>query len=770
MVQRPFPRVVVYTAVFGGYDDPPAVVHPDPEIDYIFFTEDEHAVVPAPWKLRAISRAHADPQRDARRVKLLPHLFVGEYEVSVWMDANCELHGLDAAGALALLEDADLAVPSHQERSCLYDESEAVMELRLDLPEIVTRQMVEYRSLGFPAYFGLHATMFLVRRHLGQACRQFSHAWWRELQGHSKRDQLSFDFVRWKYQANVRSLPLSFFGNPVFQWNMNHKVPRARFPHLPASGHQGDLANGATPRREIPMGMSPTARVREEIADRGHAQPVPVFSTTECRWLMGVLDNNFEQPAQWYKGWAVSKRAFYDVAVDWRILSHVRAVLGESVVLWGACLVHRMPGEEHPWHTDIESSAPTARTVSVWIGLQGTCAETSLKMAPGSHEFGITVQEKATQKGRRRHEIRDEDIAAWVKECGATEEPESVPMRDGEALFFDGRAWHGSNNLSPHLSRTALLLQYAAVDTPIRMPAIGHCEWPFKILEQPWPPCLLVSGRDGTGINRITQPPLLSDALEGGRLPSAIHHAPTPPLAAGRLGWKSHFFFRGFTAGIADFSCHMSVLHQGKCPHPPHQHPEEEILLVLEGEVEAHYPTWQRHGRKTLGAGAMAYYPAGFYHTLTTTSEQPARYLMLRWISDPSGEWPQMGPGVFLTPDTLSPDEASSAAAEPGWRQELLFEGATGHLSKLHCHVTFMKPGAGYEPHVDGYDVVLVVLEGEVSCSGGTVCAGSVIFCPAGEPHGLKNTGSATAKYLAIEFQAGRMMMRRLLEEGVVVD
>lgn len=761
--------MVVYTAVFGGYDDPPVVRKPDPAVSYLFFTDDAQALVPQPWEVRVLAPVFEDPQRDARRVKLLPHVFVSEYDVSVWMDANCELLDLDATGAVKLLEDADLAVPSHQERSCIYDEAETVLELRLDRPEIVTMQMAGYRSLGFPAYFGLHTTMFLVRRHLAQACRQFSDAWWRELQGHSKRDQLSFDFVRWKFQAGVRSLQLSCFENQIFRWNANHKTPRGRSPHFPANNPQDDLANGAARGQEVPMVKPLRDRVREELATRGYAQPVPVFSTTECRWLMGVLDNSFENPAQWYKGWAVSKRSFYDVAVDWRILSHVRAALGENIVLWGACLVHRMPGDAHPWHSDIESSAPSARTVSVWIGLEGTCAETSLMVAPGSHEFGITVQEKAAQKGRRRHEIRDEDIAAWVKECGATEEPALVPMRDGEALFFDGRAWHGSNNLSPHLSRTALLLQYAAVDTPIRMPAIGHCEWPFKILEHPWPPCLLVSGKDGTGINRITQPPLLPDAMEGARLRSANLPAPSPPLAAGNLGWRSHFFFRGYTAGIADFSCHMSALGHGKCPHPPHQHPEEELLVVLDGEVEAHYPTWQPHRRRTLRAGAVAYYPAGFYHTLTTTSEQPARYLMLRWISDPSGEGPQMEPGVFTIPETFPPDEASSAA-EPGWKQALLFEGATAHLSKLHCHVTFMEPGAGYEPHVDGYDVVIIVLEGEVSCFGGNVRAGGVIFCPAGEPHGVKNTGSATAKYLAIEFHSGRMMMRRLLEEGVVVE
>lgn len=771
------PRVVVYTAVFGGYDAPPVVHEPDPALTYLFFTEDELVAVPLPWERRYVPRVFEDPQRDARRVKLLPHLFVGEYDASVWVDANCELLKVDAGGVLDLLGDADFAVPSHAERACVYEESEAVLELELDYSELVAAQMERYRSLGLPAYWGLHATMFLVRRHQTAAARQFSDAWWHELQSHSKRDQLSFDFVRWRSEARVKTLSLPGFANPIFRWNGTHKLPRpghaSREAHSPsagtrtgANGAKHDLANGAARSQGRLMEKSVAERVKEELASQGYARPVPVFSTAECRWLMGALENHFERPAQWYKGWAVSKRSFYEVAVDWRILSHVKAALGENVLLWGACLVHRMPGEVHPWHSDIESSAPTARTVSVWIGLQGTCEHTSLKIVPGSHEFGATVQEKAAQKGRRRNEITDDDIAVWVKECGAPDEPQLVPMNDGEALFFDGRIWHGSNNLSPHLSRTAVLLQYAAVDTPIRMPVLGHCEWPFKVLEQPWPPCLLMSGKDDAGINRITQPPLLPDALERPRLRSANHLAPSPPLSAGALGWQSHFFFRGYTAGIADFSCHMSALGQGKCPHPPHQHPEEELLLVLEGEVEAHYPTWQGSSRKTLLAGDVAYYPAGFYHTLTTTSTQPARYLMLRWISDPSGEMPQMGPEVFTTPVSLR----SSDTDLDGWWQALLFEGATGHLNKLHGHVTCMQPGAGYEPHVDGYDIVLIVLEGEVSCFGSVVGGGGVIFCAAGEPHGLKNTGRVIARYLVIEFHAGRMMQRRLLEEGTVVD
>ena len=31
--------------------------------------------------------------------------------------------------------------------------------------------------------------------------------------------------------------------------------------------------------------------------------------------------------------------------------------------------------------------------------------------------------------------------------------------------------------------------------------------------------------------------------------------------------------------------CHVSVLSPGRCPHPPHSHVEEELLIILDGEA-----------------------------------------------------------------------------------------------------------------------------------------------------------------------------------------
>lgn len=764
--------VVVYTAVFGGYDDPPTVRNPDPALSYVFFTDDANARVAPPWQVRILSPVFDDPQRDARRVKLLPHLFVGEHRVSVWVDANCQLLDLTSSEILEMLGDADIAVLPHRHRSCVYEESEAVLALRLDSPDRVNRQMAACREAGFPARHGLHATMFLVRRHNTPACREFDDDWWEQIQRFSKRDQLSFDFVAWRSPAVVKTVPLSYLDNPVFHWPGKHKLPSRRATagldqRPPSSAARvSELANPAGPRQFPGMLEQPAECIQAQLAAQGFADPVRVFPDEECSWLIENLERAPEAPADWFKGRAVTARAFYEAAVDWRIISRISAALGEDVMLWGATLVLREPRQVHPWHSDIESCAPSGRAVSVWIGLSGTRPETSLKVMPGSHRLDITVQEKAWQKGKRRHEIREEDVIDWAREGGLAGDPRLVPMRDGEALFFDGRLWHGSNNQSPDLTRTALLLQYASVETPIRIPELGQCEWPFRFLESPRPKCLMVKGRDRAGVNSMVPPPMLQGADEAQRLQSAVYPFAVPDETGETSGWRTRYQFRGWTAAVADLSCHLSALDPGRSPHPPHQHPEEEILVVLDGEVEVILPDLgsdPERGCRRLRPGQFAYYPAGFYHSLVATSQAPACYLMLKWFSDPSAYGPPLGPGVF----TAFGPGAHKVAGADGYATTVVFEGPTAWLSRLHCHATVLEAGAGYPPHADPYDVVIVVLEGEVEVFGRRVQRHGVIFCGAGEPHGMNNPGSAPARYLVFELHGGKLAAQRVQDESV---
>lgn len=217
-------------------------------------------------------------------------------------------------------------------------------------------------------------------------------------------------------------------------------------------------------------------------------------------------------------------------------------------------------------------------------------------------------------------------------------------------------------------------------------------------------------------------------------------------------GWAPHPLFRGWTRGLSYLSCHASVLATGQCPHSPHSHKEEEVLLLLSGEVALILPEHASDENKEvqLSPGQFAYYPAHYPHTLKATSPEPANYLMFKWQHRDADVGSPLGFGRYAI------DHLLDTRPEIGFHHRLVFEGPTRYLKKLNCHASTLTPGVGYDPHRDLYDVAIVVLSGEVRTLGQRAGANSVIFYPAGELHGMHNPAGETATYLVFEFHSRR--------------
>ena len=241
----------------------------------------------------------------------------------------------------------------------------------------------------------------------------------------------------------------------------------------------------------------------------------------------------------------------------------------------------------------------------------------------------------------------------------------------------------------------------------------------------------------------------MSDSLTSQVFPVQI---PLPPDE--KIGWKPYPIFHGSTAILQSLSCHVSVLTRGHSPHPPHTHNEEEILLLLTGEVNLIIQDDQAIDgvrRKRMKPGQFVYYPIKLAHTIETVSEEPANYLMLKWFAEPE----DFGSALPLKQhDAVSPDEKTVNADE--FRTYLVFEGPTAYLRRLQCHTSTLMPNGGYDPHVDTYDVAIIVLEGEIETLGERVVPHGVVIYPAGEPHGLRNPGEMAAKYIVFEFHGNK--------------
>ncbi len=216
--------------------------------------------------------------------------------------------------------------------------------------------------------------------------------------------------------------------------------------------------------------------------------------------------------------------------------------------------------------------------------------------------------------------------------------------------------------------------------------------------------------------------------------------------------WRAYSVFNRPTAITKNLESHVSFLSAGHTPHPPHQHPEEELILVLSGEVEiirAHDPSWQRHTTEKVGPRSVVYHHSGQYHTVRGVGPEPAIYLVLSWRGEPRNtEQSVLQSSTFdLNPAFVSqlnnPDDMSSPR---------IFESPTLYLHKLHCHITVLKPGAGYPPHEDPHEVAIFTVDGTVETLGQRVGPNSVIFYAADEPHGMKNVGATPATYVVFEF------------------
>jgi len=207
-------KVVIYTAIFGDYDNLLLPEHIDPGIDYVCFTDrprNNYGV----WQMRSAPYFHPDPTRIARWVKTHPHELFPDHEVAVWLDGNIVLRGdVNKYIEMVLLEDAHFGFVSHPHRECFYEEAEACKRLGKDVTEIIDQQVDHYRRHGLPPHRPLFETGFMVVR-LGSATTcEALYSWWQQIEQFSRRDQLGLAWVN-HHISNLRIVPLLPQGTSV---------------------------------------------------------------------------------------------------------------------------------------------------------------------------------------------------------------------------------------------------------------------------------------------------------------------------------------------------------------------------------------------------------------------------------------------------------------------------------------------------------------------------------------------------------------------------
>lgn len=209
-------EIIVYTAIFGNCDVL-SEIKKYPSADYVCFT-DNKKLKSKTWDVRYV-KSNKNPYMQAKKYKILPHLFFKNYRYSIWQDGT---HTLMVPPKILInyLGKNKIAFFKHPRRIKVYQEAREILKLKKDIPEKVVPQIKRYKKEGF--YLNkLIAGTVIIREHNDEEIINLMIFWWNEIINNSVRDQLSFNYSAWKNKINYSVILGDVYRNLFFK-NKGH--------------------------------------------------------------------------------------------------------------------------------------------------------------------------------------------------------------------------------------------------------------------------------------------------------------------------------------------------------------------------------------------------------------------------------------------------------------------------------------------------------------------------------------------------------------------
>ena len=90
---------------------------------------------------------------------------------------------------------------------------------------------------------------------------------------------------------------------------------------------------------------------------------------------------------------------------------------------------------------------------------------------------------------------------------------------------------------------------------------------------------------------------------------------------------ESRQVVRAPTVTLDELEMHITTLNPGQTSHPPHQHPNEELIIIREGTVETlSLGEWKR-----VGPGSIIFNASNELHGIRNVGTTPATYHVVNW-------------------------------------------------------------------------------------------------------------------------------------------
>jgi hypothetical protein len=193
---------VIYTALFSDIDQvnsflKTASTHSD-RFDFILFTDKNKSELGSNnIVVVTIRDSLENPRLSAKLFKIMPHIFLSEYDRSLWIDASMLIEE-NSFLPFSLLNKYPLVTFEHSKRKYVYQEALECVLKGKDRWFVLVWQAVMYAKEGFLKQERLRQCGWLLRSHNNTSIIKLMEMWWLNINKYSIRDQVSLPYCIWK--------------------------------------------------------------------------------------------------------------------------------------------------------------------------------------------------------------------------------------------------------------------------------------------------------------------------------------------------------------------------------------------------------------------------------------------------------------------------------------------------------------------------------------------------------------------------------------------
>ena len=198
--------------------------------------------------------------------------------------------------------------------------------------------------------------------------------------------------------------------------------------------------------------------------------------------------------------------------------------------------------------------------------------------------------------------------------------------------------------------------------------------------------------------------------------------------------------------------CHITTLRPGCQSHPPHHHPQEEMILIKEGTVESYI-----NGKKQrFGAGSLLFLASHDLHNVTNIGDTPTTYFVINFhtaatatVREEAAE--KWAPKSMLPSSVIDWNKLETKQTSTGTRTSLV-NSQTLTYKKLEVHATTLNPGTeASKAHRHPWLQLFIIKQGKVEFTVDgvkhTSGASDMVYVESNAIMSLKNVGNDVCSY-----------------------